>query len=213
MKKNTAYNKSIKREISSSKARFISIMAIIFLGVAFYAGIKSSGPDLESSISDYFNERGLMDSKIVSSLGLNENDLKLLQNNDKIEDYYATKSVDVNMTNTKNVVKFIEYTPNSTMNKLQIVDGKFPEKSGEIALDEQALKDNPSLKIGDIYTIKSDKDTENYFKKKSFKIVGFVQSPMHIDFLSRGTTSVGKGSIDYFAVINKNDLLANQNIM
>ena len=206
MKKNTAYNKSIKREISSSKARFISIMAIIFLGVAFYAGIKSSGPDLEKSISDYFNERGLMDSKIVSSLGLNENDLKLLQNNDKIEDYYATKSVDVNMTNTKNVVKFMEYTPNSTMNKLQIVDGKFPENSGEIALDEQALKDNPSLKIGDTYTIKSDKDTENYFKKKSFKIVGFVQSPMHIDFLSRGTTSVGKGSIDYFAVINKNDL-------
>ena len=206
MKKNTAYNKSIKREISSSKARFISIMAIIFLGVAFYAGIKSSGPDLEKSISDYFNERGLMDSKIVSSLGLNENDLKLLQNNDKIEDYYATKSVDVNMTNTKNVVKFMEYTPNSTMNKLQIVDGKFPQNSGEIALDEQALKDNPSLKIGDTYTIKSDKDTENYFKKKSFKIVGFVQSPMHIDFLSRGTTSVGKGSIDYFAVINKNDL-------
>lgn len=206
MKKNTAYNKSIKREISSSKARFISIMAIIFLGVAFYAGIKSSGPDLENSISDYFNERGLMDSKIVSSLGLNENDLKLLQNNDKIEDYYATKSVDVNMTNTKNVVKFMEYTPNSTMNKLQIVDGKFPENSGEIALDEQALKDNPSLKIGDTYTIKSDKDTENYFKKKSFKIVGFVQSPMHIDFLSRGTTSVGKGSIDYFAVINKKDL-------
>lgn len=123
----------------------------------------------KNSISDYFNERGLMDSKIVSSLGLNENDLKLLQNNDKIEDYYATKSVDVNMTNTKNVVKFMEYTPNSTMNKLQIVDGKFPENSGEIALDEQALKDNPSLKIGDTYTIKSDKDTENYFKRSHLK--------------------------------------------
>lgn len=206
MKKNTAYNKSIKREILSSKARFISIMAIIFLGVAFYAGIKSSGPDLENSISNYFDERGLMDSKIVSSLGLNEKDLKLLESNDKIEDYYATKSVDVNMINTKNVVKFMEYIPNSTMNKLQIVEGKFPQNSGEIALDEQILKDNPNLKIGDIYAIKSDEDTENYFKKKSFKIVGFVQSPMHIDFLSRGTTSVGKGSIDYFAVINKEDL-------
>ena len=57
-----------------------------------------------------------MDSKIVSSLGLNENDLKLLEDNDKISDYYATKSVDVNMTNTKNVVKFMEYKQNSTMN-------------------------------------------------------------------------------------------------
>ncbi len=206
MKKNNAYNKSIKREISSSKARFISIMAIIFLGVAFYAGIKSSGPDLEMSISDYFDESRLMDSKIVSSLGLNENDLKLLQNNDKIEDYYATKSVDVNMTNTSNVVKFMEYTPDTDMNKLNVVDGRLPQNSGEIALDNEALKDNPNLKIGDTYTIQSDEDTEAYFKKKSFKIAGFVQSPMHIDFLSRGTTTVGKGSIDYFAIINKADL-------
>ena len=113
MAKNKTYNKSIKREIASSKARFISIMAIIFLGVAFYAGIKSSGPDLEKTINDYFNERGLMDSKVVSSLGLDENDLKLLEDNDKISDYYATKSVDVNMTNTKNVVKFMEYKQNA----------------------------------------------------------------------------------------------------
>ena len=87
MAKNKTYNKSIKREIASSKARFISIMAIIFLGVAFYAGIKSSGPDLEKTINDYFNERGLMDSKVVSSLGLDENDLKLLEDNDKIDVY------------------------------------------------------------------------------------------------------------------------------
>ncbi|MBU5335490.1 FtsX-like permease family protein [Intestinibacter bartlettii] len=206
MRKNSAYNKSIKREIASSKARFISIMAIIFLGVAFYTGIKSSGPDLNESINDYFNQQGLMDSKIVSSLGLNENDLKLIENNDKIEDFYATKSVDVNMTNTKNVVKFMEYNRDATVNKLEVVEGRFPKNSGEIALDEQALRDNSNLKIGDTYKIESDEDTENNFKKKSFKIVGFVQSPMYIDYLSRGTTTVGKGSIDYFAVINKADL-------
>ena len=45
-----------------------------------------------------------MDSKIVSSLGLNENDLKLLEDNDKISDYYATKSVDVNMTNNEKML-------------------------------------------------------------------------------------------------------------
>ena len=46
-----AYNKSIKREILSSKARFASILAIIFLGVAFYSGIKSSGPDIKASVT------------------------------------------------------------------------------------------------------------------------------------------------------------------
>ena len=60
--KNRAYKKSIKREILSSKGRFISIMAIIFLGVAFYAGIKSCGPDLKESINEYFAKQNLMDS-------------------------------------------------------------------------------------------------------------------------------------------------------
>lgn len=206
--KNIAYKKSITREILSSKARFISILAIIFLGVAFYAGIKSSGPDLKESINKFFSEQNLMDSKIVSSIGLNDNDLKLLENNDKILDYYATHSVDVNLTNTNNVVRFMEYdsSDSTNMNKPIVTEGRLPENSGEIALDENALKENKNLKIGDDYTIESDVDLDEYFNKKTFKIVGFVQSPMYIENISRGTTTVGKGSIDYFAVLNSSDI-------
>lgn len=203
---NKAYKKSIIREIKSSKARFISILAIIFLGVAFYSGIKSAGPDLEKSIGDFFNEQNLMDSKIISSIGLNDNDLELLENNDKILDYFATHSVDVNLTNENNVVKFMEYNKEDKMNKLVVTEGRLPKSSGEIALDEKALDSNKNLKIGDNYTIACDEDTEEYFNKKTFKIVGFVQSPMYIDNMSRGTTNVGKGSIDYFAILNDSDL-------
>ena len=139
--KNRAYRKSIKREISSSKARFFSILAIIFLGVAFYAGIKSSGPDLKNSINEFFNEQNLMDSKIVSSIGFNENDLKLLENNDKILDYMPTHSIDINLTNTSNVVKFMEYNKedDTNINQLVVTEGHLPQNSGEIALDENAL--------------------------------------------------------------------------
>lgn len=206
--KNRAYKKSIKREILSSKGRFISIMAIIFLGVAFYAGIKSCGPDLKESINKYLAKQNLMDSKIVSTIGLNENDLKLLENNDKILDYYASHSVDVNLTNTNHVVKFMEYDESSAdkMNTPVVTEGRLPQKSGEIAIDINALKIDKNLKIGDEYVVKSDKDTESYFKKKVFKIVGFVKSPMYIDNMSRGTTTVGKGSIDYFILINSSDI-------
>ncbi|MCC3866879.1 ABC transporter permease [Terrisporobacter mayombei] len=206
--KNRAYKKSIKREILSSKGRFISIMAIIFLGVAFYAGIKSCGPDLKESINEYFAKQNLMDSKIISTIGLNKNDLKLLENNDKILDYYASHSVDVNLTNTNHVVKFMEYDESSAdkINTPVVTEGRLPQNSGEISIDINALKIDKNLKIGDKYVIKSDKDTESYFKKKTFKIVGFVQSPMYIDNMSRGTTTVGKGSIDYFTLINSSDI-------
>ena len=47
-----AYKKSITREILSSKARFASILVIILLGVAFFSGIKSSGPDMNKAINE-----------------------------------------------------------------------------------------------------------------------------------------------------------------
>ena len=100
----------------------------------------------------------------------------------------------------------MEYDKNNNINKFIVVDGRLPLNSGEIALDEQALKNNKNLKVGDTYTIESYKDTMKYFKKKTFKIVGFVKSPMYMEKESRGTTTVGKGSIDYFAVVNKDDI-------
>lgn len=205
---NRAYKKSIIREILASKARFISILAIIFLGVAFYSGIKSSGPDLKESINEFFRKQNLMDSKIISSIGLNENDLKLLENNDKILDYYGARSIDVNLTNINSVVKFMEYNPkdSTNINNLVVTKGRLPENSGEISLDENALKENKNLKIGDTYTIESDEELDEYFNKKTFKIVGFVQSPMYIENMSRGTTTVGKGSVDYFAILNSSDI-------
>lgn len=206
--RNKAHNKSILREILSSKARFISILAIIFLGVSFYTGIKSSGPDMEASINNFYKNSNLMDSKIVSELGLNDNDLKLLDNDENILDYYATNSLDVNLTNMNNVVKFMEYNPESTsdINKLTILEGRLPENPGEIVLDEKALKSNSELKIGDEYIIESDKDTMELFNRNSYKIVGFAQSPMYISKDLRGNTTVGTGSIDYFAVINNSDI-------
>ena len=201
-----AYKKSITREILSSKARFASILVIILLGVAFYSGIKSSGPDMNKAVNELYKNQNLMDSKIVSTLGLSDKDLDLLKNNDKILDFYPTHTIDANLENINSVVRFMEYDKNNNINKFIVVDGRLPLNSGEIALDEQALKNNKNLKVGDTYTIESYKDTMKYFKKKTFKIVGFVKSPMHMEKESRGTTTVGKGSIDYFAVVNKDDI-------
>ena len=201
-----AYKKSITREILSSKARFASILIIILLGVAFYAGIKSSGPDINKAVNELYKNQNLMDSKIISTLGLSDKDIELLKNNDKILDYYATHSIDANLENLNSVVRFIEYDKNNDINKFIVVDGRLPQNSGEIALDEQALKYNKNLKIGDTYVIDSDEDTMSSFNKKSFKIVGIVKSPMYMEKEGRGTTTVGKGSIDYFAVLNKEDI-------
>lgn len=201
-----SYNKLTVREILSSKARFISILTIILLGVAFYSGIKSAGPDMNKAINNLYNEYKLMDSKIVSNLGIDDKDIEILKNDDKILDFYATHSIDVNLNNTSNVVRFMEYNNESNLNDYIVVEGRLPEKSGEIAIDEEALKINSDLKLGQEYVINTDEDTMKNFNETKFMIVGIVRSPMYIEKGARGITSIGKGSIDYFAVLNSSDI-------
>ena len=131
-----SYKKSIIREIVSSKARFFSILIIIFLGVAFYSGIKSTEPDMNKAINKFYSDYNLMDSKVVSTLGLTDKDLDILKNDDNILDFYGTYTIDVNLTNTNNIVKFMEYDSESNINSFVVLDGRLPENTGEIALDE-----------------------------------------------------------------------------
>lgn len=201
-----SYKKSIIREIVSSKARFFSILIIIFLGVAFYSGIKSTEPDMNKAINKFYSDYNLMDSKVVSTLGLTDTDLDILKNDDNILDFYGTYTIDVNLTNTNNIVKFMEYDSESNINNFVVLDGRLPENTGEIALDERAFRLNESLKIGDEYIIESDEDTMTSFKEAKYKIVGMVSSPMYVEKDSRGVTSIGKGTIDYFAVLNSKDI-------
>ncbi|SHJ88085.1 putative ABC transport system permease protein [Hathewaya proteolytica DSM 3090] len=134
--------------------------------------------------------------------------IDLLKNNDKILDHYATHSVDVNLTNMSNVVRFMEFdTENkNNINSFILVNGRLPERSGEIALDEEAMKINKDLKIGQEFAMETGENTLKSFKKSKFKIVGIVRNPMYIERNSRGITPVGKGSVDYFAVLNSSDI-------
>ena len=66
------------REIWHSKGRFLSIFTIILLGVAFFAGLKAAGPDMKKTADAYFHSENLMDLRVVSTLGLDEENLDAL---------------------------------------------------------------------------------------------------------------------------------------
>ncbi|MBE5961910.1 MAG: FtsX-like permease family protein [Lachnospiraceae bacterium] len=194
------------REILSSKARFFSILVIILLGVAFYTGIKSSGPDMNLAVNELFEEYNLMDGKIVSNFGIDEDDIALLEKDERITDVFATHSFDVNLLHTSNVVKFMEYNPDARINHFIVVEGRLPKNPGEIALDEEAFRLNKDLAVGQEYIVETEDEGGGYLNQNVFTIVGIVRSPMYLEKGARGTTSVGKGSVDYFAVVNKEDI-------
>lgn len=71
--------KTILKEISSSKSRFLSILFLIMLGVGFFSGLKSAGPDMLNTANSYFTEQNLMDLKVQSTMGLDKSDIDELK--------------------------------------------------------------------------------------------------------------------------------------
>lgn len=198
--------KTIFKEISSSKSRFLSILFLIMLGVGFFSGLKSSGPDMLNTANSYFTNQDLMNLKVQSTMGLDKSDidkLKKIKGIDSVQPMY-TKDALIGKEGT--LLKLISYNNKNKINKYVVESGRLPEKNGEIALDSSDVIKN-SYKIGDEIKFSSDnsKSLDDDIKSKTYKIVGFVKNPMYIQELERGTSNIGKGKIDGFGVISESE--------
>ena len=67
--------KNFYMEIRRNFGRFISILFIVALGVAFFSGIRASEPSMRITGDAYFDESDLMDIKAVSTLGITKEDV------------------------------------------------------------------------------------------------------------------------------------------
>ena len=66
-------------EIRKSRGRFLSILFIVTLGVAFFSGIRASEPDMRLTGDAYFDEAELMDIKAICTYGVTEDDVEAME--------------------------------------------------------------------------------------------------------------------------------------
>ncbi len=198
--------KTILKEISSSKSRFLSILFLIMLGVGFFSGLKSAGPDMLNTANSYFTEQNLMDLKVQSTMGLDKSDIDELKKINGVDIVEPIYSKDVLIGREGMLLKLISYNKNNELNKYVIESGRLPEKDGEIALDSKETIKN-SYKIGDKIKFSYDNSERlnDEIKDKTYEIVGFVKSPMYIGKYERGTSNIGKGRVDGFGVISESE--------
>lgn len=194
-----AYFKAILREIWRSKARFLSILLIIFLGVAFYTGIRATGPDMSQAATTYFRTQRLATNSVQSTLGLTRADTRVLaQHRDRVT-YQLERYLDVTQRNNNRVVRVTELPTTQRLNKLRVVQGRLPKRANELVLDTQAQRLDRHLKLGTTYRIDSTTTLNHQLTRRTFKVVGFVNSPRYLENVDRGVTTVGKGTLDYLA--------------
>ncbi|WNS41458.1 FtsX-like permease family protein [Paenibacillus sp. MMS20-IR301] len=205
MKKRALW-KDVFREISRTKARFLSIFAIIMLGVSFFAGIKSAGPDMLDTAATYYKELQLMDLRVQSTYGLTEKSVEELRGVDGVQTVQPGYSSDVFLGNSGLIGKVVSYSGDNQLNGYKVTAGHLPEASGEIVLDEH-LRQEGLFALGDSITFsgEADGDLAETFRTVSYTVVGFAQSPQYIETTNRGTSRIGKGTADAFAVIPEED--------
>ena len=144
------------RQIKNTLKRFLSIVAIVLLGVGFFAGITATIPDMKDTVDKYFDDENVMDIEIISTLGLTDEDIEALKQVEGTKDVVGTYSIDATFSNGKKeyVVK-IESMPNE-INNVILQEGNLPQNANECVV-ESSLLTWTGYKIGDYITLNPQK--------------------------------------------------------
>ncbi|GAA6395978.1 FtsX-like permease family protein [Solibaculum mannosilyticum] len=217
MKRRSAIVKEALREIWKTRNRFLSILAIVAIGTGFFAGVKSSCPDMILSATQYYDSTQLSDLHLLSTFGFNDNDLNAIRQTDGIRGFMPSYSVDVmegDDQDSGTVLKVLSLPqdvsntddPNN-LNQPLLVEGRLPEKSGECVVD-YGMHAPSSFTLGNTITLRSGNDPplSDTLSTDTYTIVGIVNSPSYINF-ERGNTLLGDGSIDAFIMVPEEDFV------
>lgn len=207
--------KDFSREIRKSLSRFISIFTIVFIGVAFFAGIKATAPDMKQSMDLYYDEYNLMDIRIMSTLGLTKDDIDAIRGIDQVDAVQPGYFTDVVSTiDSKELVFRIHSIPSDAVesqnkdyiNRLKLTKGRYPERSGECVIEESSLMDT-GLSVGDTIRVssgKAKKITDGTLARDEFTIVGKAITPYYLTY-DKGSSEVGSGKVNSFMMIPDKD--------
>lgn len=203
-----ALSKSAFREIKSTLSRFLSIFGIVAIGVGFFSGVKAASPDMKNTADKYFADNRLMDLRIVSTMGFDEDDVASLNDVGGLEVYpsYFADLIIHTEGRSPAASRFLPLEDHAAgkLNGIVLTNGRMPENENECLVDSSKMKGGP--KVGSVITVTDNDGNEpdDMLSVYEFTIVGAVNSTMYIDKTTRGSTNVGSGSIESIYYIYKN---------
>ena len=206
-----SYRKIVWRTIWHTLSRFLAIFSIVALGVGFLAGLLAATPDMRYSGDRYFDETKLADIRVISTLGLTDDDVAAIKAVEGIEEVMPVYSADLLMRSgsTDNLVTRVHSVPlqalsaenpEGYLNRFVLVDGRMPENASECVVEKSPI-DGANVRVGD--TLRADADNKNLedtLAITEFTVVGVVQSSYYFSF-ERETARVGNGEMNLVAYL------------
>ena len=82
------------RTVKKTQSRFFSIIAIVALGISFFTGMNAVSPDMYDTMRKYALDSNMADIQIISTAGLTDDDIRVIQSINGIESAVGEKFVD-----------------------------------------------------------------------------------------------------------------------
>lgn len=201
------------RDIKKSLGRFMSILMISALGVAFFVGIKSAPLAMQKTVDQYYDDYNFMDLRLISTLGFTNQDVEAIKTLDEVSGVFPTFTQDVLTKYQDNeLVVRVHALPIDNLNsdnpdyinQVKLVEGRLPEKSGEAVVERS--KYLGSIELGSIIELQSGTDASlsDTLKTTKYTIVGVVETPYYLS-ADKGTSNIGSGNISSFMMIPQSD--------
>lgn len=206
------YLKDIFREIKISLGRFLSILCIVAIGVAFFAGIKASAPDMKNSADIYFDKYNVQDIQVYSTIGLTKKDVAAIKKIKGVKSVQPSFSMDTlsQIDSTQMVIKVISYGIDQKMNKIRVVEGRMPERENECLVEASSATNKlyGTFHIGDTIKLQSgtDEALSKSLKHTKYKIVGTCYNPNYLSY-EKGSSNIGSGTVNSFIYIQNTNVL------
>ena len=203
---------------------------MLLIGTFAYVGLKSAGPDMRKTLDDFTEETNMSHMMIQFTTGIEEKDKRKILEYDEISDSEFLKAIELKTSVDDNLINLIELP--KSISKPKILEGKYPEKQGELLLDN-SLKDK--INIGDKILFNKEEETLNFILEENhnelenssinvskkdkgkdkdkdkesrlstyeYKVVGFCITPEYLGEKDKGQSFSKYGDFYSFGYISK----------
>ena len=204
---NKTYRKNMWRELAANKSRFASVFGIVLLGVMMLSGLLSVAPGMRRAGQDWYSGQNVFDLRVVSTLGLSQEDIDAIAATEGVEAVMPVKQVDCEgsfrggstlAVRVQQLPVYPTLADKANMNRLVLESGRMPETAGECVVQVLDAGAAGSLRVGDV--IELDTEGVDGLGSGQLTVVGFVKDPLYFSTETESTTA-GNGALGLAAYV------------
>lgn len=184
------------RNIRASLGRYLALLLIVMLSVGFFSGLKVTKAAMANTCGDYLTGQNFYDFRIVSSLGLTEEDKHTFSALPEVQDAEGSYSTDVLLSANGKAAPFKLISMPENINSPSLTAGRLPQSNKECLGDSSYFSES---EIGSEVQIEGENPS---LSRSTFTLVGLADSPLYLG-TERGTTSIGSGTLAGFLYLPK----------